>query len=172
MNLRKKWNDAWYKKINFMMNTKTNFWRKNRKNLTTNLEFITLLRYKFFWRDMNECGNCFSPTFLLAHSCEMLPEKGHYRKKIIVNQIDDRHVWAKTEGIGMIREKSRNVHVNFRGYTARINGIMTRKELTYRILRERGDREMAEHWYRHITGNRKENGKGNGKGNGKEKREG
>ena len=140
------------KKMISLSTQKKTFWRKNRKSLTTNLELITLLRYKFLWRDMNECGNCLSPTFLLAHSCEMLPEKGHYRKKIIVNQIDDRHVWAKTEGIGMIREKSRNVRVNFRGYTVRINGIMIRKELTYRIIRERGDREMAEHWYRHITG--------------------
>ena len=46
----------------------------------------------------------------------------------------------------MIREKSRNVRVNFRGYTVRMNGIMIRKELTCRIIRERGDREMAEHW--------------------------
>ena len=108
MNLRKKGNNVWYKKW-FPDQHKKTFRRKNRKNLTTNLELITLLRYKFLWRDMNECGNCLSPTFLLAHSCEMLPEKGHYRKKIIVNQIDDRHVWAKTEGIGMIREKSTNV---------------------------------------------------------------
>ena len=64
----------------------------------------------------------------------------------------------------MIRENSRSVRVNFRGCTVRINGIMTRKELTYRILRERGDREMAEHWYRHITGNGKENGKENREG--------
>ena len=61
----------------------------------------------------------------------------------------------------MIREKSRNVRVNFRGYTVRINGIMIRKELTYRRIRERGDREMAEHWYRRVTGNGKENGKRN-----------
>ena len=149
------------KKMISLSTQKKTFWRKNRKILTTNLELINLLRYKFLWRDMNECGNCLSPTFLLAHSCEMLPEKKHYRKKIIVNQIDDRHVWAKTEGIGMIREKSRNVRVNFRGYTVRTNGIMIRKELTYRIIRKRGDREMAEHWYRHVTGNGKENGKRN-----------
>ena len=65
----------------------------------------------------------------------------------------------------MIREKSRNVRVNFRGYSVKMNGIMIRKELTCRIIRKRGDREMAEQWYRHITGNRKESGKGNGKGN-------
>ena len=148
------------KKNNFMMNTKKKIWRKNRKSLTTNHELITLLRYKFFWRDMNECGNCFSPSFLLTHCCEMLPEKKHYHKKSIVNQIDGRHVWVKKEGIGMIREKSRNVRVNFIGYTVRMNGIMIRKELTYRRIRERGDREMAEHWYRHVTGNGKENREG------------
>ena len=62
----------------------------------------------------------------------------------------------------MIREKSRNVRVNFIGYTVRMNGIMIRKELKCRIIRERGDREMAEHWYRHITGKGNREGLGNG----------